>query len=96
MKKRAPRITSVTNMITGRASLPDHYRIGNTCIRNHGVNGKTLRYKKSSACIVCSGLATKRATEKKYAHENRNCIKEIDDIAFRREMDNLDKEVWEE
>jgi len=33
--------------------IPNHTELGNYCRRNHGLNGQTIRYKKSRQCIKC-------------------------------------------
>jgi len=43
-------------ILTGIMSLPDTMYIGVDCLRKHGRNGKTVRYKSTGGCITCQKI----------------------------------------
>jgi len=52
----------IVKIIKGEHVLPDAFYMGNPCLHNHMVNGKTLRYKTSKRCVQC----------RREADDNRN------------------------
>ena len=60
-------------ILTGAIPLPDAIYIDKTCIRNHGLDGKTLRYRSNQTCCICS-----RATNSASLHKEDRNSKMID------------------
>lgn len=75
--------------LRGEVSLPDHLKIAETCSRDHGRFGKTVRYKSDGRCLFCH-----REYKRKYFQNKaeKNCMVEIDHIAERRNRDTGD--LW--
>jgi hypothetical protein len=59
-------------MIQGIRDLPDHLLIGDTCKNNHGIDGKSIRYKKSSKCALCQHQASRKFKRKVLSVDNRD------------------------
>ena len=74
-------------VLRGRAELPDHLTVTDTCIHDHGQDGKTVRYVKSRQCIFCH----REYLQKKQA-EDGSCMVEIDRIKERQKTD--DEDLW--
>lgn len=80
---------SIFSMVTGKTPVPDNLRIGEDCINNHGINGKTVRDRKSNVCVRCRLMSTRKWNEKKY---DKSYMLDID-----RKLDELrDKDGYPE
>jgi len=58
-------------MLTGKDPLPEVLFIGNDCEHGHGVDGKTVRNKKTQACCLCHNLRERVHVAKKYKYHKR-------------------------
>lgn len=43
----------VFSILSGQSDLPDNMYIGDICDNEHGIKGKSVRYKSNSNCIRC-------------------------------------------
>ena len=73
--------------LRGLAGLPDHLVITDTCLHDHGYDGKTVRNVKNRQCIFCH----REYLQKKQA-EDGSCMVKIDRIKRRQTTD--DEDLW--
>lgn len=53
------------DILLGKFDLPGHMVITDTCNKNHGTGGKTLRYAQSNICVWCSKTHSGQMMQKK-------------------------------
>lgn len=84
-----PMTKAYKELLSGTEPLPDHLVIGSGCKRNHGIDGKMVRYKKSGACVLCRQIAQRKTKAKKF----RN-ISALMEYELRHENDGIEKDLW--
>ena len=57
----------VYRWINGITPMPERFIITPTCIRLHGVDGKTVRYKSNNMCVLCSCSVYREASYRRKA-----------------------------
>lgn len=69
--------------------MHDGWHITDTCLHNHGKDGKTVRYLKGHRCVFCCYEDNRKARMKR-EHED-SCMVEIDHAMERRQADD---DLW--
>lgn len=80
-------------VLTGAAPVPDHMYLTKECVNQHGVAGKTLRFKSNRQCAYCQAEAHRRMTGRRYSMSNavHDAAHLRDELLLQRQL----KEVWE-
>lgn len=61
----------IHDMLDGAFGISEKYYVGYDCVRKHGKNGKTIRYKHGDKCIRCATLNEKKKIRKKHQKESQ-------------------------
>ncbi len=83
MKARIDRWTA------GTTPLPGRYIFGAPCLNDHARNGKTVRYKCNTACVLCDSSRRKKEIAKKQGGRDLTAVHAFEERANQEDEDPL-------
>lgn len=79
-------------MVSGNLPLSDHCYLTITCLKNHGLNGQTIRLKSNDMCVFYRREYHTKRVIKINDKTHNEAMKKFEDIEFQRELKRIESE----